>query len=294
MRAAWYTPSVRRSAGLLAFLGFLALALAPAVGCGGNGADGDDPTAGLTAPQIVERARDAARDAGSFGATIEATAAGTARAGATLSTLEGLITQKVGVAVTGSARRPRAMSMDTEITARALPLTIRLIQVDDGLYLDVVGQGFRLATPPGSVAGIEPANMPMALLDWMSAPRSAGRETVDGVPTVHLRGTLSPQSLTDLGGLVAVLAGRRAPRGASTAGMGKGEIETWVGTRDFLPRRVRFSLRAAGKLPGLTNLSALTLDATLTFSGYGKSVDVVAPTNARELRLDDLSSLLGG
>lgn len=291
MRAAWYTPSVRRSAALLATL---ALALAPAAGCGGNGVDGDDPTAGLTAPQIAERARAAARDASSFGSTIEATVAGTSRPGATPSALEGLITQKVSVAVTGSARRPHAMSMDTEIAARALPLTVTLIQVDDGLYLDVAGQGFRLATPPGSVASIEPANMPMALLDWMSAPQRAGRETVDGVPTVHLRGTLGPQSLTDLGGLVSVLAGRRAPRAASTARIEKGEIETWVGTGDFLPRRVRFSLRAGGKLQGLTNLSALTLDATLTFSGYGKPVDIVAPTNAPELRLDDLSSLLGG
>lgn len=263
-------------------------------GCGGSDNAAPDPTADLTPAEILSRAQSAATKAESFQVNITTTVRGTPRAGAEPSALEALIAQPVEVSVKGRAQRPHAMSMDTDLQSEALPLALTLIQKDDGLYLDVVGQAFRLVTPKGSVERIEPANMPLALIEWTAAPTDEGRETFGGVQMVHLRGTLTKQSLADLGGLVAVLGGKAAPTGAPTGELDTGEIDLWVGTEDLLLYRAKFSITSSGDLQGLPNVSALSLETALEFSDYGEPVDIPAPENARELRLDDLSGLLGG
>jgi hypothetical protein len=270
------------------------LLLVMAGGCGGDDTETADPTATLTAAEVLDQTRAAAKKTESFEVSITATVEGTPKGGGSPSALESLISQPLDVTVKGPARRPHSMSLDADIEAPALPVAVTLIQKGDGLYLDVLGQAFRLVTLKGAVAAIEPANMPLAMAEWMEAPDDAGRESIDGVRTVHLRGTLTRQSLSDLGGLVAVLGGRAATPGPGTAALDTGDIDLWVGTDDLLPRRAKFSLKASGDLEALANVSALSLDATLDFTDYGGPGEITAPTDARDLRLDDLSGLLGG
>lgn len=274
---------------------FIVLLAAFVAGCGGGDATQPaDPTAALTPAEIQQQAREAAAATTSFKVAMTADVVGTPRAGGTPGALEALISRPLGVSVDGRASRPHAMAMETELSVQALPIALTLIQKDDGLYLDVVGQGFELATQKGSVVAIEPANMPLALIEWMSAPEVAGRETVNEARTVHLRGALDRKSLADLGGLVAVLGGRAAPRGDSTASIGKGEIDLWVGTDDLRLYRAGFSLETSGELQGLDGLSTLSLTATLDFTDHDQPVEITAPTETRPLRLDELSGLLGG
>jgi hypothetical protein len=281
---------MRRLAALISVCSLVVVA-----GCGGNdSAAPPDPTADLTPAEILDRAHDATAKVTSFQVNITASVQGTPRAGGRPSALEALIEKPVEVAVTGRVQRPHAMAMDADLQSQTLPLALTLIQKNDGLYLDVVGQTFRLVTPKGSVERIEPANMPLVLVEWTAGVTDAGRETVNNIPVAHLRGTLTKQSLADLGGLVAVLGGGTAPTGAPTADLDTSAIDLWVGTSDLLLHRAQFSVAASGDLQGLANVSALNLETTLEFTDYGEPVDVPTPKDARELRLDDLAGLLGG
>ena len=145
MRRAWYTSAVRRPLLLFAVVAIVLSGVA-LVGCsgGGDAKDANDPTANLTGPQILERALEASRGAESFQVSLVAAIQGTPRVGGTPAALEALIAQPVDVSVTGRARRPNAMSMDAKIESQALPLETTLIQKGGGLYLDVVGQAFKL------------------------------------------------------------------------------------------------------------------------------------------------------
>jgi hypothetical protein len=280
---------MRRFAGLATVLA-LALAMI-GLGCGGGGEE--DLTKGLTPAQILNRANEASTKVTTFRVVIDGKLQGTMRTGAKPSGLEALLAGQVDLSIKGRVRRPRLMQLDVDLTTPQLPLAATLIQVDDRLYLDVLAQSFRLVTPEGAVASVEPANMPAAVLGWMAAPQDAGREEVGGTQTAHLRGRVRRESLSELGGLITVLTGSRTS-GPETATIKASEIDAWIGTRDLLPRRVRFSLQTSGGLRELTSLAALSLDATLDFSAFGDPVDIAAPENPRALRLEDLTSLIGG
>jgi hypothetical protein len=93
--------------------------------------------------------------------------------------------------------------------------------------------------------------------------REVGTETVEGVRTRHLTGTVTVQDA-----LAQLDADSRKAMEATYQQMGIGEIpfDVWVG-EDDLPRKVSVKLQAAGS----------TVDTTAVYRDYGKPVDVAAP-----------------
>jgi hypothetical protein len=269
---------------LTASLAALALASGLAAGCGGGETDA---TAGLSPTQILERSRRAAEATGSYVVTIEGSSTAALRAGARPGGLAALLAGPVRLSGEGRIRRG-AMALDAEVTAGGLPVQASLTLIDDGLYLSLLGRSFRLQTPPGRVAAIEPARLASALLGWVASPREVTREKVDGTRTVHLRGEVDPAALGDIGGIVALLTGHEG--GRATAKLRAGTIDVWVGTADLLPRRVRVSLVASGIDP-LPAVRRLTLDATVGFRDYGAEVRIEAPAGAQPVRPEDLGAL---
>lgn len=267
-----------------------AIALAGLIACGD---ERDDPTSGLEPAEILELARGATADTEGFALDLDAKASASTVAGADVSGFAALVAKPIELSAKGRVRRPRSHSLDLDLRTDGLPLQATFAQVEDGLYLTVLGQSFRFATPTGSIAAIEPANIPGALLGWMLGPEDAGRESVDGVQTAHLTGTVDPRALTELASLVGKLSGRPETAVERPSRLRAGALEAWIGTDDLLPRRIRLSMRTDGELRSLPGLASLQIDATLTFSDYGAGEAIVAPPDARTLRVEDLTGLLG-
>ncbi|MEW6582855.1 MAG: LppX_LprAFG lipoprotein [Actinomycetota bacterium] len=260
-----------------------------AAGCG-DGGGGPDRTAGLTPGRIVAVATDTALALRSVRVDIDARA-DTRVAGATGAAA--LFAGPVELSAHGRLARPKLMSIDVELTAQGFPIQGNLTRVGDSLYLTVLGRDFRLGTPAAALARTRPERMPAAVLGWLEDPRVAGREDLDGTPTVHVAGRLGAAALTDLAGQLAALTGGSAPVREDASAIRRGTADAWIGREDLLVRRVVIDLAARGPLRSLPDVTSLTLAATLDFSAFDARVEVTAPAGARPLDLDDLGPLLG-
>lgn len=272
----------------------IAVACLGAAGCGGgdDAASGPDRTEGLAPAQILAQARTAAAGVTSFRFTIDATTRSTAIG--TPSGAAALFSGDLDISGEGRAARPKRMSVDVQVTAQGIPFQANLTRVDDALYLTVLGRDFRLATAPSVLAPSRPERMPSAVLAWVERPREAGRETVDGVPTVHLTGTVGSVALTDLAGQISALDGEAFTGSESAATLRRGTVDAWIGTQDLLPRRVAIDLTTRSKLRALPEVSSITLKADVGFAEFDEPVEITAPPDARPLDLNDLGSLVGG
>ena len=70
----------------------------------------------------------------------------------------------------------------------------------------------------------------------------------------------------------------QTPEGAAEGGLPEGnvEIEYWIGTEDFLARRVRGLFEVSGQDPTGESI-AVRSEVILVLSDYGKPVDIREP-----------------
>lgn len=276
-------------AATLAVLAALALA-----GCGGGGGGGADISTGLTPQQILDKSSEAAAALESFQIAIDGTgqvdlAQGAAVPGASF------LNGPIAVSGEGPVQPPDRASFDAKLTLSGLSPQVNLTRVGNDVFVGILGQDFRLALPPAQVALFDFGQLYPTLARWMKDPVEAGREEIDGTPTVKITGGIDAvAAFTDLGPLLqtqssATAASKKALQDAVKTGT----VEAWIGTEDLRPRRVHIVLKAGG-LSGAIPVKAIDIDLTATFSGFGEPVDIQAPANARELDPAQLGALTGG
>ena len=264
-----------------------------AAGCGGGGdGGGEDLTEGLTPAELLTRSAAAAGDLESFrialavkGTTEVSSAAGLPQG------LGGLLNGPIDLSGEGPVAPPDRASIDATLRVSGIGLQVNLTRVGDEVFLGVLGQDFVLDLPPEQVGLLDFGDLYPTLASWTTDPAEAGREDVDGDPTVKLTGTLDPAAaLGDLGPLLGT--GAITPAQARRA-VSEGTVEMWIGTEDLLPRRVHLVLKADGT--GVADgVGKVDIDLTADFSAFDEPVDIQAPSNPQPLDPDQLGSLVGG
>lgn len=274
-------------AALLALAAVLAL-----TACGGDGG-GEDISKGLGPQQLLDRSAAEAAKLESFRIAIEATgriqpapSAGGAAAG--------LLDGPLALTGEGPVQPPDRASIDAKLELAAFAPQVNLTRVGDEVFVGVLGQDLKLALPPEQVALFDFGAFYPTLTGWITDPVEAGREDIDGSPTVKVDGSVDAVAvLKDLQPLLtsgdSVLAFNTKEAQAALEGS---TVQTWIGTEDLRPRRVRLVLKAAD-LSGLP-VTAIDLDLTADLSAFDEPVDIQAPRNARPLSLDQLGALTGG
>jgi hypothetical protein len=274
---------------LLAVAAALAL-----VGCGGGGG-GKDLSAGLTPRQLLDRSAAEAAKLQSFRILIDGTgridlAKGAAVPGAEL--LNGPIT----LSGEGPVQPPDRASIDAKLELASFSPQVNLTRVGDDVFLGLLGQDFRLTLPASQVRLLDFGALYPTLTGWMKDPVTAGREDIDGSPTVKVTGAVdAAAAFADLAPLLQAggSSAARVPPARLRAALKEGTVEAWIGTRDLRPRRVHIVLKADGT--GIVaGVGAIDLDLTATLSAFDEPVDIQAPRNPRELDLNQLGSLAGG
>jgi hypothetical protein len=268
----------------------LAISAGFATGCGGGGGGGgEDRAQGLTPAQLLQQSSDAFAAADSFRIGLEAT--GNISLTEPVSGPAALLNGPLELSGDGPVEPPDKASIDTSLKVGGIPLQVNLTRVGGDVFLGALGQDFRIALPPEQVALLDFGALYPTLVDWTVDPAEAGREDVDGTETVRVTGTVdAAKALTDLGPLLG--SGTISAAEARTA-VRTGTVEFWIGTEDLLPRRIHLVLDADGS--GISStVGVVDVDLTANLSAYGDPVDITAPTDARELDLDDLGSLVGG
>jgi len=265
-------------------------ALAIAAGCGGGDSEGEDLTEGLTPAEILSRSADAAGELESFRIALEATGRIELDEGAAVPG-GNLLSGPLDVSGEGPVVAPDRASLDLTIRISEIPLQGNATRVGDDVFLGVLGQDYRVPLPPEQVALLDLGDLYPTLAGWAVDPAEAGREEVGGDPTVRIRADVDPvRAIGDLGPLLGI----QPPEPAEArAAVREGTVETWVGTEDLLPRRVRLVLDADGSRLA-EGVGAIDLDLTADLSAFDEPADIVAPADAQELDLDDLGSILGG
>jgi hypothetical protein len=273
-------------AALLALVAALALAA-----CGGGGS-GEDISKGLSAQQLLDRSAAEAAKLESFRIAIDGKGRVDLAQGAS-GAAAGLLDGPLAVTGEGPVQPPDKASIDAKIELAAFSPQVNLTRVGDEVFVGALGQDFRLALPPEQVALLDLGALYPTLTGWIEDPVEEGREDIDGTPTVKVSGDidaaaafkdLAPLLQTD-GALVYNTKELQKALEGST-------VEAWIGTEDLRPRRVRVVLKADG-LKGIP-VRAIDLDLTATFSAFDEPVDITAPSDARELSLDQLGALTGG
>lgn len=275
---------------LLAALLAVAAALALA-GCGGDGG-GEDISAGLTPQQLLDRSSAEAAKLESFRIAIDgdgridlAQTAGVPGA----SLLDGPIL----LSGEGPVRPPDRASIDAKLELTSFSPQVNLTRVGDEVFVGVLGQDFRLALPPSQVALFDFGELYPTLAGWVTDPVEAGREDVDGSPTVKVTGGVdAARAFADLP-LLQAEGAAAVPPARLEAALKDGTVEAWIGTEDLRPRRVHIVLKADGT--GVVDgVRTIDVDLTATLSAFDEPVDIQAPRNPRELDLTELGSLAGG
>jgi len=287
----------------------LAVAVLPLLvaGCGG-GDDGPDRTADLSPAQLVEQTAEAAQALKGFRLDFE----GDAELEVTPETLEqsgaaGLAFRgPIPFSGAGPVVPPDRFSLDVTAEVGNLPIQANLTRVQDQLYLSALGRDFALDLPAATVRSFDARAVFPTIAGWISEPRRDGEEDVDGVTTVRLVGGVDARAAAaDLGVVLRAapgLLGGDAPTQAeieATAqrlqtALGDSTVTVWVRKRDLLPARVRAQLDLPDGSALSEQLRSAKLDLVVELSDYDEELAVAAPQGAQPLRLDDLSSLLGG
>jgi len=281
----------RRAPLLLLLVALAATAALLLAGCGGGGG-GEDLTGDLTAQELLDRSGEEFAKVESFRIAIEATGGvdlddpGAVPGGA-------LLAGDLDISGEGPVQPPDRASIDARIVLAGPTLQGNLTRVGDEVYVGVLGQDFRVALPPEQVALLDLGALYPTLTGWATAPAEEAREEVDGAPTVKVTSELDPaEALEDLGPLLGT--GTVTPEQARAA-VTEGTLETWIGTEDLLPRRIRLVLTGDGSALGAqSGVGAFDIDLTADLSAYGEPVDIQAPRDAQELDLDQLGGFAGG
>ena len=267
----------------------LAISVGLAAGCGGDGGGGEDRAQGLTPAELLQQSADAAADAESFRIALEANGEITLTdppPGAA-----GLLNGPLELSGEGPVVPPDRASLDTSLRVSGIPLQVNLTRVEDEVFLGALGQDFRIALPPEQVALLDFGALYPTLVEWTTAPAEAGREDIDGTSTVKVTGTVDAEKV--VADLSPVLGLGEVDAADARAAVRQGTVEAWIGTEDLLPRRLHLVLDADGSDISPT-VGAVDIDLTANLSGFGDPVDISAPSDPRDLDLDDLGGLIGG
>jgi len=273
-------------------------------GCGGGD---EDLTSGKTPRQVLTDAQGASANQERFQMNVDLAGSGKlARAGLPEGVNPALLTSIIsgGVTANGQASvNAGDVLFDFDASLAQLPnVQGNLTKVGDRLFVGALGTDYRVDLPADQVRPVRPSLLPSGLLTWMTAPEEVGRETIDGVETVHLTGevdldvvsrdTLNAIAVFDDVPITQDEIRRSIPelRRALT----ERSVDVWIGTKDLLPRRVTAKLRFDGRVTALPQLSTASLDLDATFSRYGDEVDIAAPSTDKVLDLDQAQTLVGG
>ncbi|MCU0308317.1 MAG: LppX_LprAFG lipoprotein [Thermoleophilia bacterium] len=286
-------------AALIAAILVAALALA---GCGG-GDGGQDLSEGLTPQELLDRSQQATAAITSYRVAANARVDVDTAPGAVDGTIGRLLADPVTIDGEGSVKRPDSVTFDLTATIGGLPVQANVTKIGGELYLTALGQDFKVGLPASQVALIRAAEVAPSLLSWMKDPREVGREEIDGVETVHLRGGVDVAAVVrDASGLLEQapgLAGGSAPTPAERAtarrqiqsALRRGEVDVWIGTEDLLPRRARSSLLLQGRTDLLPELRRVDLQIAADLSEFDEPVEITAPADAQPLDPGNLTQL---
>jgi hypothetical protein len=271
-------------------------------GCGGGG--GTDRTSGLSPQQILVQSRQAAAKVTSYHLDLDADAS--VRAQGLQGVAGTLLKGPLKLTGSGSVKVPTAATLDLTLDLGLLKVQGTVTKVGTNVYisLPILNREGRLDLPPATAARLTPDTLRTAILGWIRAPREVGREKVDGVDTVHLRGALDTRRASadlvaaarSLGlarsGAVTPAQLRAAQRQARAALKG-GIVDIWIGTEDLQPRREAAAVKLKGRIDLVPQVRSGSLSFRLDFSKLDEPVDITAPANARTLRLQDLLRVPG-
>ncbi len=271
------------------------LALVVALGlvaCSGGSGGGEDLTADLGPRQLLDRAAAEAAKLESFRIALD----GEGRVDLAVdpsAPSANLLNGPLAVSGEGPVQPPDRASIDARVELASFAPQVNLTRVGDGVFVGILGQDFRLNLPAEQVALFDFSALFPTLSRWMTEPVEAGREEIDGTPTVKVTGGVD--AVAAFGDLAPLLqAGSPAAnRKDLEAALKEGVVEAWIGTEDLRPRRIHILLKADGT--GVVNgVGAIDLDLTVTLSAFDEPVDISAPRNPRELDLNQLGSFTGG
>jgi hypothetical protein len=156
-----------------------------------------------------------------------------------------------------------------------LPGGARWVTADLGRLLEGLGidaSGF------GELFRISP-DQQLAALEAAGSVKEVGREKIDGVDTVHLRGTVKPSDYVK-----GLPADRRAAAEKALKELDKlpgaegrsfdqaTPVDMWIGEDKLLRRMVQKTT-----IPAQQGVPATKVDITLDFSDYGTKLDIAAP-----------------
>jgi hypothetical protein len=274
----------------------LSAVLTLAAGCGGN--ETTDRVAGLTADEILSQSTAAAADLTAFRLAADATIAADVAPGTLPKLVEQALSDPVAISGQGPVNGDDA-SFDLDAEIPGLPrLQANLTKVGGELFVGVLLTDYKVDLPEEQVASVVPGRLPAGLMAWATEPREAGRETVDGVETVHLAAQIDPaRAFADLAPLLQAIQG--APLPAATQKQLAGALATrtmdlWIGIDDLLPRRIHTKLDYAGGVAAVRALRSANLDLDLRLSKLGEEVPITAPATTEVLDLARLQALAGG
>ena len=268
-------------------------ALALVSGCGGGTTN--DRVTGLTPDEILRQSATATASLTAFHVAVDATVEADVAPGA----LPKLVAQALGDSITITGEGPvngDAASFDFDAAVTGLPpLQGNLTKVAGQLFAGVLGTDYRVDLPPAQVAAVVPGRLATGLLSWAGTPTEVGRETVDGVATVHLAAMVDTgRALADIApmlqslrGIVLTAAARRQLEVALTPTT----VDLWIGVDDLILRRATTKLNYAGGVAAFRALRTGSLALDVRFTEFGQTVTITPPSTTNVLDLARLRGL---
>jgi len=158
----------------------------------------------------------------------------------------------------GDVQRPDRLRMNFTLRLAGFSAESQLVAVGEQLYLTNPLNGQWQKAPPatGAPRVFDKDRGVSSLLRKVADPERVGSESIDGVQTQHLKGSVPAASFGAMTG------------GQVTADSVPGDI--WVGSADYLPRQVRLE----GQI-GAGDTSATV--RVLKFSRYNDAVSIEPP-----------------
>jgi hypothetical protein len=301
----------------------MAVALAAAVGCGGDStsSSGGSPAAttastDLTAEQIVQQSDAKMKEvtSASFTADMALKVQGDPSK-MTDPTEKALLSQGIDLHVEGkSASDPLAVDMTMSVGISGQSLDVGMMAQGDKAWVEYQGKWY--AVDQKSTKGLSeqakngaaPTEQLKSLgLDpstWGTTYELVGTEDLNGTQVYHVKAAADPQKLADalmkaasdpnlakkLGGASTVkqleqgLAQNDKQLQALKKSLTDVSVDYWVGVDDLLMRKADFNAVLTTKgQKGMQGVDGMTLDLAVTMADFGVPVTVSPPANAQSL-----------